>query len=117
MSFGIPFRFLGSDQGERPSIVELAVRAGWVSVERPQFKDSMSGEIEAENTFPRYDSEEGFGMDIEFNVPIAKQLGYLSLRGQINIGFDPNPWVLSIAYTIPLASLAQALSGAGSSGR
>jgi len=99
LGLGAPF----GDASER--LAELVVRFGYVTLEIPEFLDDSSRLIAVENGVPDFDREAGFGFDVEMNVPITEELGYLFLRATSSHGFDPNPWTTVVGYTLPLNSL------------
>jgi hypothetical protein len=129
--FGIPFSFLDgdrnanansageSDAASKPAvpklepIAELVARLGAVSVETPKFKNTGDRVIEVENEVPDFRGSWGAGFDIEMNVPVARALGYLTAHGTLNFGFDPNPWTLTLGYTLPISQLGAKLVGNG----
>ncbi len=122
---GFPFPLLEKSSEKKPDadaakgttndspepIGELMLRVGGVRVEIPQFKDRDSRKITVENQVADFDSEWGVGFDAEFNLPVTKSLGYLTARGSINMDMDPNPWSLTLGYTIPLSQFQKALVG------
>jgi len=99
LTTGIPI----SDNDER--VAELVVRAGWVYVDVPDYINSTSRQIRSKNDVPAFNGEFGFGLDVEVNVPILKELGYIFLRATTNHAVDPNPWTTTIGYTIPIDQL------------
>jgi hypothetical protein len=103
-AFGFPTP-LNPGPGQRTSVVEVVVQAGAVLVETPDFLDSQTSELRVRNDVVDSTLKWGFGLTTEINVPITKDLGYVSLRGSLNGGFDPNPWGVTIGYTIPLTTL------------
>lgn len=119
--FGVPLTFTSSDPRDEvdPTVVpnapvaELVTRLGAVIAETPQFVNKSTNELVNEHGNAAYEAEWGFGLDIELNVPITERLGYLMARAQVNSGFDPNPWFISLGYTIPLSTMASAITSGG----
>lgn len=117
MSFGVPLRFLPAEAGNggSASIVELTVRGGRVWSEAPHFlrDDTVTNpdprEVRVEDGVAHYAQENGWGIDVEFAIPISQNAGYIFARSSLNIGFDPNPWGAQIGYTIPISSFLSAL--------
>jgi hypothetical protein len=105
-----------SDDAKADPIVELVARAGAVYVETPQFISKKGRMVEVENDVPKFEGDWGFGFDLEMNVPVPGNMGYIVSRGSINAGFDPNPWLIQIGYTIPIGRLAEALTAGVGSG-
>ncbi len=101
MSMGIPF--------QKSGVAEVVVRAGWVHAEIPEFIGDTRL-VEIENEVPAFRSHQGFGFDIEMNIPIGENLGYVFIRATTNHGFDPNPWGTIVGYTIPIGSFAKGLA-------
>ena len=128
LTFGVPLSLVSTDT-EVPEtkdgapaplkpapIAELLTRVGAVWVETPQFKDPKSATsrvIKTENGSPDFEGQWGGGFDMELNVPVSEQLGYLVARGSINFGFDPNPWTLTLGYTIPISQFGKLVGGNG----
>lgn len=118
-ALGVPFQLTG---GASPSnsangitahaepVAELLIRVGAVNLETPTFLNKDSRQVEVQNEVPAFRSHWGLGADLELNVPITEKLGYVMARGQINSGFDPDPWTLQLGYTIPLSSLVSLVS-------
>jgi hypothetical protein len=94
-------------------IAELLVRLGAVNVETPKFLNSTSRDILVENEVAAFRSGWGTGFDMELNVPVTESLGYLVARGNINFGFNPNPWTLTLGYTIPISQFSKLVTGGG----
>lgn len=90
-------------------LAEIVARMGWVSVEVPSFLDSQSRLIRVENEVADFERDGGFGFDVEMNIPITKELGYVFLRATSNHGFDPNPWTVTVGYTLPINQIAKRL--------
>jgi hypothetical protein len=67
--------------------------------------------VETQDGVPEFEGKWGFGLDMELNIPVTRDLGYVVARGTLNAGFDPNPWSLQIGYTIPLSTLVRGLTG------
>jgi hypothetical protein len=123
---GFPFRLIekkeeadGNAKGESDSLApdpvgELMFRVGGVRVETPQFVDDDGRTIEVKNEVADFDTEWGVGFDAEVNLPVTKSLGYLTARGSINMNMDPNPWSLTLGYTIPLSQFQKVLLGGDS---
>jgi hypothetical protein len=112
-SFGIPLKYKEADRDKPPPIVELVVRIGAVYTETPQYVEDARRELQLEHLDPKFAGAWGAGLDAEFNIPITKSLGYLVLRGGMNAGYDPNPWAVTIGWTIPLSSFGNVLAGLG----
>jgi hypothetical protein len=109
---------IGGDwtQGADPyNPVELRFHAGAAHVEVPKFLSSDTRQIAIKNETIDFASDAwGFGVDVEANVPISRQLGYIMARGSFYTDFDPNPWSLQIGYTIPISTVLKAVAGAAS---
>jgi hypothetical protein len=109
--FGLPFRLLEDDQGQAAPIAEFIARIGAVSVETPEYLNGNTSEIEVRHGVAEFEDGFGLGFDMEINIPLSKRLGYLMARSKLNGGFDPNPWTLTLGYTIPLSTLWEGLRG------
>jgi hypothetical protein len=79
-------------------------------VEIPQVLNSSTNEVEVRNQVPEFSGEWGFGLDAEFHIPVL-EAGYLTLRGSMNTGFDPNPWTATVGYTLPIGDLLKLIRG------
>lgn len=101
----------GSAQPAAAKIIELLLRVGAANVETPTFLDNGTRQVAVQNEVAAFRSHWGLGVDLELNVPITEKLGYLMVRGQVNTGFNPNPWALQLGYTIPLSSLLGTVTG------
>jgi hypothetical protein len=116
--FGIPVKYTTPDPRqqvdptvvENDPVIELLARLGAVVAEVPQFKSKDTDELKSEHNQVLYSADWGLGLDVEFNVPITQKLGYIMARGQINAFFDPNPWFISLGYTIPLSTITSAIT-------
>ena len=108
LALGVPVKM-----GEGYPIVEVVARAGAVRVETPVFASKATRELEIEHGRPDFRGGWGFGMDVDFNVPVPNDLGYLMLRGRLNSNFDPNPWSVTLGYTIPLTKIFEGFAGGG----
>jgi hypothetical protein len=86
-------------------LAEIVVRVGYVGVEVPEFLDDSNRLVKVEHQVADFHQEEGLGVDMEMNIPITKELGYLFLRATTNHGFDPNPWTTTVGYTLPIGNL------------
>ncbi len=109
--FGIPYRATQADPMSPDQVVELVVRLGGVLVETPQYLDRDSNQVETQHQLPHFGKEYGAGADVEFNIPIPNDLGYISARGTFNVGFDPNPWTIMFGYSIPFGAIWDGLRG------
>jgi hypothetical protein len=104
---GVPVKYKEKDY----PIVEVVARLGAVRAEIPSLVSKSSRELEIEHERPRFHGSWGVGMDIDFNVPVPNDLGYLMLRGRLNSNFDPNPWTVTLGYTVPLSKLFDGFTG------
>lgn len=120
--FGLPVKYAGAQKLdafdpsriENESVIELLARFGAVVAEIPDFTGVYTNELQSEFNQVSYSSQVGIGLDVEFNVPINERLGYVFARGQINALFDPNPWFISLGYTIPLSTITSAITSSAS---
>lgn len=80
-----------------------------MNVEVPSFLDEQSRLVRVENEVADFEAEQGFGVDIEMNIPITKGLGYIFLRATSNHGLDPNPWTAVVGYTLPINQIVELL--------
>ena len=111
-AFGVPLNARQSGDSPVP-IVEVAARIGPVHAETPKFINSSNTQIRLDNGLPDFKDGWGVGIDAEVNVPVPGDLGYVVLRGRLDSGFNPNPWALTLGYTIPLKRIFDGLSGSG----
>lgn len=95
-----PFKLKVADSDMDPTTVEFQLDSG-----------STDRFVRVKNEVANFESKWGFGIDVEINVPISKELGYLFVRGTTNHVFDPNPWGAVIGYTLPLNSILGKLRG------
>jgi hypothetical protein len=91
-------------EGEQ-RLVEVVVRVGWVRLEVPDFVNGSSRLVEVKRGVADFDNREGVGLDVEFNIPITKDLGYLFFRATTSQGFKPSPWTATVGYTLPVGNL------------
>jgi hypothetical protein len=90
---------------EQDQTAEIVVRVGYVTCEVPDFIDASSRLVKVEHQVPDFETDEGLGVDVEMNIPIAAERGFIFLRATSNHGFDPNPWTTTIGYTISIKDL------------
>ena len=110
LAVGVPIGSHQTDESGKQTpapIAEVVTRFGPVYADLPKFDNPDERLLESRNRFPDYRGDVGFGFDLEMNVPVTKSLGYVTLRGSMNAGFDPNLWNLFIGYTVPIGNLAK----------
>lgn len=100
-----------ADDAGNVSPVEFIVRGGAAYVDVPRFLDKTSRQIAVKNGEPDFHGGWGGGVEMEVNVPVSKQLGYIMARADMFTSPTPNLWSLQLGYTIPLATLASAVTG------
>ncbi len=90
-------------------VVEFVARLGATRIDVPHFVSDDSREVEVANETARFDGEWGLGIDLEMNIPITENAGYITARSYLTEFVRPSPWGIQIGYTIPLSSMLQGL--------
>lgn len=108
----------GRDGVVADPVVEFLARLGATRVDVPEFVEqgtaaaASSRLVKARHGQPDFRGQWGLGFDLELNVPVPNNLGYVVARGIFDAELDPDPWALQIGYTIPISNL---ISGLGAS--
>lgn len=102
-AWGIPL----SPQNKRK--VEVLGLLGYSQVEQPRLAPGTTTLIVNAAGFPEFNPQPALMFKVETRVPIGKT-GYISLGGRYyNSNGDPDPWSMSLGYTISLEALAKLL--------
>jgi|GEM_PF-5235109 len=102
-AWGIPL----SPQNKRK--VEVLGLFGYSQVEQPRLAPGTTTLIVNAAGFPEFNPQPALMFKVETRVPIGRT-GYLSLGGRYyNSNGDPDPWSMSLGYTISLEALAKLL--------
>lgn len=110
VSLGVPISVRERKLAEPVRVWEVMIRIGAAGVEIPDYLNSSTNEVKVRNQLPDFlESKIGVGLDAELNVPVS--IGYLTFRGTMNSGFDPNPWTATVGYTLPLSGIVDIVTG------